>query len=110
MTDRKVVSKVEVVVNRESPMVGDLEFVEWLEGWLRMRYKVKYKIVDLSLRNLRFDVFYVEADMFELVAEMYKMVQLMRWRLGAKVPVVVCSDGECVDMSEENGLMDDRYE
>jgi len=94
-------SRVEVVVDRGLSTVRDLRFVEWLEGWLRMRYKV----VDVSLRNLRFDVFYVEADMFELVAEMYKVVQFMRWRLNARAPVVVCSGDGCVDMSEEDGLI-----
>jgi hypothetical protein len=101
--DREAMSRVEVVVDRESPTVRDLRFVEWLEGWLRMRYKV----AGAYLRNLRFDVFYVEADMFELVAEMYKVVQFMRWRLGARAPVVVCSGDECVDMSEDDGLMYD---
>ena len=101
--DRKVVSRVEVVADRGLSTVRDLRFVEWLEGWLRMRYKV----VDVSFRNLRFDVFYVEADMFELVAEMYKVVQFMRWKLGARAPVVVCSGDGCVDMGDEDGLMSD---
>jgi hypothetical protein len=95
--------RVEVIVDRVSGDARNERFVEWLGGWLRMRYKV----VGAYLRNLRFDVFYVEADMFELVAEMYKVVQFMRWRLGAKAPVVVYSGDECVDMSEDDGLMYD---
>ena len=98
--------RVEVVVDKVSGDARNERFIEWLDGWLR-RYEIKYKIVDVSLRNLRFDVFYVEADMFELVAEMYKVVQFMRWRLGARAPVVVCSGDECVDMSEDDGLMYD---
>jgi len=103
MMDRKAMSRVEVVVDRKLSTIRDLRFVEWLGGWLRMRYKV----VDVRLLNLRFDVFYVEVDMFELVAEVYKVVQFMRWRFGARVPVVVCGDDGCVDMSEEDGLMSD---
>jgi hypothetical protein len=103
MADRKAMSRVEVVVDRGLSTVRDLRFVEWLEGWLRMRHKV----FGAYLRNFRCDVFYVEADMFELVAEVYKVVQFMRWRLGARVPVVVCSDDGCIDLSEEDGLMSD---
>ena len=90
-------SRVEVVVDRVSPTAGDERFIEWLEGWLRVRY-----VVDAYLRHNGTEVVFVmQKDMFRLFVEMYRVVEYMRWKLRSNASVAVCSDGgECIDMSD----------
>ena len=98
-------SRAEVIVDRTSVTARSERFVEWLEGWLRANYGV----VDTCFWC---DVFRVEADMFDLFANMYRVVQYMRWLLKARVLVAVCGDDGCIDMSEVDdvALLIPKYE
>jgi len=92
----EAVDRVEVVVDRISLTSGDERFIEWVEGWLRARY-----VVDAYLRDNRTEVaFILRKDMFRLFEKMYRVVGYMRWKLGVEAPVVMCSGGECIDMSD----------
>jgi hypothetical protein len=92
----KAMDKVEVIVERISPTSRDERFIEWIDGWLRARY-----VVDAYLRhNMTEVVFVLRKDMFHLFKEMYRVVEMMRETLHVGVPVAICSDDECIDLSE----------
>jgi len=89
-------SRVEVIIDRALATARDMRFVEWLEGWLRARY-----VVEAYSRYQNTEVaFILEKDMFKLFKEMYRVVEHMKWKLNVDVPIAICSDNECIDMSD----------
>jgi hypothetical protein len=96
------VGRVEVVVER-GPGLRDIWFAEWLSGWLRDRY-----VVDAYFFYPDMDVFHVEADVFELVARVYREALHLRWVLRAEVNVAVCGGGECVVVACSGRVCEDE--
>jgi hypothetical protein len=89
-------SRVEVIVDRVPYDDRNERFIEWLEGWLRARY-----VVDAYLRHNGAEVaFILRKDMFKLFEEMYRVVERMKEVLHVDVSVAICSDSECIDLTE----------
>ena len=88
--------EVEIIITHDKyDKRGDL-FVEWLIGWARSEYKATVSrlspgVVGLSIAG---------EDMFKIFTRLYRLVEVMRKRLGADVAVAVCEGDECIDMSE----------
>jgi hypothetical protein len=90
------VKKVEVIVDRVPYDARNERLIEWIEGWLRARY-----VVNAYSRHNNSEVAFVLArDMFRLFEEMYRVVEVMREILNVSTPVAICSDSECIDLSE----------
>jgi hypothetical protein len=90
-------SRVEVIVDRISDTKRNERFIEWIDGWLRSRHVV----LGVYDRHNRIEVaFVLEKDMFRLFEEMYRVVEVMREVLYTDAPVAICSDDECIDLSE----------
>jgi hypothetical protein len=88
-------SRVEVVVGGILLSNMNKRFAEWFEGYLRARYKA----VDVQVRDNEVGIV-VERDMFELFAEVYRVVEGIIDASNASVQVAMCSDGsECIDLS-----------
>ena len=90
------VKKVEVIVDRIPYDDRNERFIEWIEGWLRARY-----VVDAYWRHNGAEVaFILRKDMFSLFVEMYRVVERMREVLNTDARVAICSDNECIDLTE----------
>ena len=89
-------NRVEVIVDREPKTVRGERFIEWIDGWLRARY-----VVEAYSRHQNAEVaFILRKDMFRLFEEMYRVVEHMRWKLNIDIPIAICNDNECIDMSD----------
>jgi F420-0:gamma-glutamyl ligase-like protein len=81
--------------------------------WLRCLMQKEYKATVSDFGPGRY-VLSTAEDMFKVFADLYRMFEAMRQRLGVEVAAAVCSGDECIDMSEmywpKIVLRDDRLE
>ena len=94
-------SRAEVIIERTQTN-RDERLIEWVDGWLRARYRV---VGTYSRYNKTEVMFVVEKDMFELFARMYRSLHYMRWKLNSKAPIAICGGNECIDMSDYSDLL-----
>ena len=90
-------SRVEVIVERRKIDKSEERFSGWSVGYIRKLFKVDK---ELCMNHCRDVVSVVEGDMFRVFDKYWREARRMKEVLGADVAIGICSNNECIDLSD----------
>jgi hypothetical protein len=94
----RTMSRVEVIVERKRLSKREERFSDWSVGYVRRVAKV---VQELCANDCVDVVSVVEGDMFKVFDKYWREAKRVREVLSADVAVGICSDNECIDLSND---------